>query len=97
MADASAIEGKGTEQLLQIALALLAEFKAAKLCSLMFCIHKANMGQWLTIKEVLLRHAVNHRQLSALGTVLECSVKTELSACYPYFPGLKDLENSVNF
>lgn len=94
---ASATVVKGTEQLLQIALRYLAESQNAKLCALMFCVHKTNPSQWLEIREVLLRHAVNHRQLSVLGTALECSTKDELSACYPYFPGLKGLERHSHY
>lgn len=85
---------KGAEELLQTALRLLAESQSAKLCAMMFCLHKCNFTQWKFIREVLLRHATNHRQLSALGTILECSTKDELSACYSYFPGLRDLVNS---
>ena len=90
------IEVKDTDQLLQTALRLLAQSESAKLCAMMFCLHKTNFAQWKLIREVLLRHATNHRQLSALGTALECSTKSELSSCYPYFPGLNNLVKSSN-
>jgi len=80
-----------TQRLLQKALQLSAQRESAKLCAFMFCLHKTNMDQWLIIREALLRHAVNHQQLSSIGLIAECSIKKELSACYPHFPGLMDL------
>lgn len=100
MEDASVTSDKATDdetqRLLQKALQLLAHRESAKLCAFMFCLHKTNMNQWLTIREVLLRHAVNHRQLSSIGLVVECSIKEELSSCYSCFPGLVDLMRQSN-
>lgn len=94
--DAKKLTGaKDDEGITQKALAFLAERQYARLCALMFILHKTNAKQWVTNREALLRHAVNHHQLSSLATILECSVKDELSACYVHLPGLKELADNL--
>ena len=80
------------EQALQEALQLLHESKWAKLCILLHSLKRKSFFDWNLVKEVLFRHASNNRQLSTLATVIECSVKVELSSCYALIPGLKDLD-----
>jgi hypothetical protein len=77
---------------LQEALQLLHESKWAKLCVLLHQLKNRQPDCWRMIQEVLFRHASNHRQLYTLATVIQCSIKPELSFCYVLIPGLSDLD-----
>jgi hypothetical protein len=80
------------DRTLQKALQLMRELRWAELCILLHRLKQKSYQQWDTAKEVLFRHASDYRQLSILATVFQCSIKSELSSCYPMIPGLMDLD-----
>lgn len=80
------------ERALQEALQLLYESQWARLCILLHHLKNEKPNEWQTTQEALFRHASNHRQLYTLATVVQCSIKPDLSSCYVLIPGLSDLD-----
>lgn len=73
-----------------VALQLMRESKWAKLCVLLHRLKRNSYSDWHMTKEILFRHASSNRQFSTLATIVECSIKCELSSCYALVPGLRD-------
>jgi hypothetical protein len=69
---------------------MLAEGRLAQAVSLLYCLHKNHIHEWVMVKRALLRFAKTQKSLQTIATVLDASKKSTLSESARIIPGLAD-------
>lgn len=63
------------------------EFRFAEAAVFLFHLNKWHSAEWAYVKDELLKMA-DPSKMSMLGTVIQCSEKSDLSSCNALIPGL---------
>lgn len=80
--------GEQARRSFEVVRQMLDEFRYAEACLFLFHLHDLHSDEWVETKEALLNMEQSPGRLSVLATILECSAKSELSACNTLIPGL---------
>ena len=67
---------------------MLDEFRYAEACLFLFHLNDLHPEEWARVRDELLRARHSPGSLSVLATILECSAKSDLSACNALVSGL---------
>lgn len=86
----------GIQNQASIVLGLINELKCAEATCILFSMHKNNLSEWVKLKEVLLRRAYSHREISFVTLLLQASTANTLSESCPSIPGLCNLAIRTN-
>lgn len=73
---------------LEVVNTMLDEFRYAEACLFLFNLHDLHPTEWIEVRKELIDTQQSPGRLSVLATILECSAKTDLSACNALVPGL---------
>ena len=71
------------------ALCLMEEGEIAKAVVFLYTIRQRSHRLWLTIKELLLKHAQSHGKLLCVATIVEAAGKDTLGESFHLVPGLQ--------
>jgi hypothetical protein len=79
--------GPEAEQSIKVVLEMLREFRYGEACVFLFHLNKWHTEEWSYVRDEVLK-IVESSKLSMVSTIMECSTKSELSACNLLVPGL---------
>jgi hypothetical protein len=85
----ASISGFGPEaqQSIKTVLEMLRQFRYSEACIFLFHLNKWHTEEWSYVRDEVLK-IVESSKLSMVSTIMECSTKSELSACNLLIPGL---------
>lgn len=79
--------GPEAQQSINVVLQMLREFRHSEACVFLFHLNKWHTEEWSYVRDEVLK-IVDPSKLSMVSTIMECSAKSELSACNLLIPGL---------
>jgi hypothetical protein len=85
--------GPQAQRSIEVVLEMLREFRYAEASVFLFHLNKWHTEEWSYVRDQVLK-LVEPSKLSIVSTILECSTKSELSACNLLIPGLAQYARS---
>lgn len=85
----AAISGFGpqAQQSIKVVVEMLREFRYGEACVFLFHLNKWHTEEWSYVRDEILR-TTEPTKISMISTIMDCSTKSELSACNLLVPGL---------
>jgi hypothetical protein len=79
--------GPQAQQSIKVVSEMLREFRYGEACVFLFHLNKWHTEEWSYVRDEILK-TVEPSRISMVSTIMECSTKSELSACNLLVPGL---------
>ncbi len=79
--------GPQAQRSIEVVLEMLREFRYGEACVFLFHLNKWHTEEWSYVRDEILK-VTESSKLSMVSTIMECSTKSELSACNLLVPGL---------
>lgn len=84
-----------SEAIALIVIRMLQELRVAEATLLLFEVYQMQQHKWLETRSKLLRVHGGFRQTAVITTILIASMQKDMSAFYPFIPGLKTLMDTT--